>query len=67
MLLAVIYGPIKVDDGTRIATVAESALYNGWSRTAWSIGLGYIILACCTGRGGNYNYIANIYVIVVFS
>jgi len=51
-MLAILYGPFEIESGGRIATVAEAAIYNGWSRTAWSLALGYIILACCLGRGG---------------
>ena len=54
-MLSVLYGPYEVDSGHRIATAAEAAIYNGWSRTSWSIGLGYIILACCMGYGGEWN------------
>ncbi|KAF6034435.1 hypothetical protein EB796_007254 [Bugula neritina] len=36
-------------------SVAESVTYNSLTRTAWSIGLGYLILACHSGRGGWIN------------
>ena len=52
LLLAVLYGPHDAEDYIHIASKAEAALYNGWSRTAWSLGLGYIMIACCLGRGG---------------
>ncbi|KAF6020538.1 hypothetical protein EB796_021152 [Bugula neritina] len=55
IMLAILYGPFEIESGGRIATVAEAAIYNGWSRTAWSLALGYIILACCLGRGGWVN------------
>lgn len=31
-----------------------SALYAGLHRTAWSMSIGWIILACCTGYGGMF-------------
>ena len=55
LILAPLYGPSQVELGRPMATAAEAAIYNGWSRTSWSIGLGYIILACCMGYGGEWN------------
>ena len=49
LMLLVLYGPYEVDSGQRIPTAAEAAIYNGWARTSLSVGLGYIILACCMG------------------
>ena len=52
LMLSVLYGPYEVESSHRLATRGEAAMYNGWSRTSWSIGLGYIILSCCMGQGG---------------
>lgn len=54
LCLLVLYGPYDVARGGHVATVAEAAIYNGWSRTAWSIGLCYVIIACAMGSGGKY-------------
>ena len=62
-MLLVLYGPYEVDSGQRIPTAAEAAIYNGWSRTSWSVGLGYIILACCMGYGGE----GNILLFIIFN
>lgn len=51
-MLSVLYGPHDGESYVHIASKAEAAFYNGWSRTAWSLALGYIILACSLGRGG---------------
>ena len=51
------------EDYIHIASKAEAALYNGWARTAWSLGLGYIMLACCLGRGGKICLIFIIYIL----
>ena len=48
-MLSVLYGLYEVESGQRIATAVEAAIYNGWARTSWSVGLGYIILAYCMG------------------
>lgn len=53
-MLAVLYGPYELIAGKRVGTVAETAIYNGFGRTGWSIALGYIILACCLESGGVY-------------
>lgn len=50
--LSVIYGPYDISKAGHIASKAESAMYNGFSRTAWSVGIGYVILACCLDCGG---------------
>ena len=50
--LACVYGPFDVEDQGHVASKVEAALYNGWTRACWSVGVGYVILACCTGRGG---------------
>ena len=63
LLLAVLYGPHDAEDYIHIASKAEAALYNGWARTAWSLGLGYIMLACCLGRGGKICLIYILYIL----
>ena len=60
-MLAVLYGPIHMEDGTRVASKAETAFYNGWARLGWCVAISYIIIACCTGRGGNYHFIASVF------
>ncbi|KAF6032488.1 hypothetical protein EB796_009207 [Bugula neritina] len=55
IMLAVLYGPYELIAGKRVGTVAETAIYNGFGRTGWSIALGYIILACCLESGGWVN------------
>lgn len=50
--IAVLYGPYNGQSGKHTVTVAEGALYNGWSRTAWCLAIGYVVLACHTGNGG---------------
>ena len=52
IMLAVLYGPHDAQAYVHVATKGEAGFYNGWSRTAWSLSLGYIMLACCLGRGG---------------
>jgi len=52
LCLLTLYGPFNVEADHHPMSVAESVTYNSLSRTAWSIGLGYLILACRSGRGG---------------
>ncbi|XP_067940094.1 nose resistant to fluoxetine protein 6-like [Watersipora subatra] len=50
-----LYGLYKGDNSTYTFSTAESALYNAFARTSWSIGVAYVILACHCGRGGWVN------------
>ena len=62
ILLSVMYAPFDAETGKHLVTLTESDIYNGFQRTAWGIGLSYIIIACALGQGGkkvilydNYN------------
>lgn len=50
--LLMLYGPYDVARGHRDASLAEAAVYNGWGKAAWSLGVGYVILACTLNQGG---------------
>ena len=52
LCLAVVYGPYSAESGGHNSTRAERAVYNSMGRTAWSIGVAYVIIACHTGHGG---------------
>ena len=47
-----VYGPYSAESGGHNSTRAERAVYNSLGRTAWSIGVAYVIIACYTGHGG---------------
>ena len=47
-----VYGPYSAESGGHNSTRAERAVYNSMGRTAWSIGVAYVIIACYTGHGG---------------
>ena len=55
LCLAVVYGPYSAESGGHNSTRAERAVYNSMGRTAWSIGVAYVIIACYTGHGGKKN------------
>ena len=52
ILLSVMYAPFDAETGKHLVTLTESDIYNGFQRTAWGIGLSYIIIACALGQGG---------------
>lgn len=52
--LAVVYGPFQLENQSRIIPAVDAVFYDGFARTAWSLALGYVILACCTGHGGKF-------------
>ncbi|XP_064616438.1 nose resistant to fluoxetine protein 6-like isoform X2 [Liolophura sinensis] len=52
--LAVLYG-LYGHFNTEPLTSDVSALYNTVSRTAWALGLGWLVIACSSGNGGIIN------------
>lgn len=54
LLSAVLFGAFKWHNGLN-ALPWESAFYGSVHRGAWGIGLGWIVYACCTGRGSFIN------------
>lgn len=38
----------------RHISVLSAAFYMALSRTVWAIGIGWILIACCTGHGGKF-------------
>ena len=51
-MVAVIFGTYDLMTGGHAASRMESSLFNGLHRTAWSIALSYLIIACFLGHGG---------------
>ncbi|XP_013776461.1 O-acyltransferase like protein-like [Limulus polyphemus] len=47
LCLSVVYGTYHVDMSN-----STTSLYNTLSRTAWAVGVGWVIYACVTGHGG---------------
>lgn len=53
--LSVLYGLYDTEaHGVKVLSRDVSALYNATSRTAWGVGLGWLVFACCTGYGGKH-------------
>lgn len=50
--MSVIYGPYAANMGYHIVSLSETDAYNGLGRTAWSIGVAYVMVACSLGQGG---------------
>ena len=53
--LAVLYGLIDYSRGVTI-TNGLSAFYNACSRTAWGVGVAWVIFTCSRGYGGKYKF-----------
>ncbi|XP_064616859.1 LOW QUALITY PROTEIN: nose resistant to fluoxetine protein 6-like [Liolophura sinensis] len=52
--LSVLYGVYDTYHGHPM-NLDTAALYNSVSRTVWAVGLGWLVIACCTGYGGFVN------------
>lgn len=52
LLLTMVFGPTK-----KSLNSFEAILFTGLGKTAWSIGVAWIIVACATGHGGIVNRI----------
>lgn len=50
--IAVLYGPYSANMGYHVVSVTESVLWGGLTRTAWSLGIAYLIISCHLGQGG---------------
>lgn len=59
VMLSVMYGPYDAQTGKHLVTLTENDFYNGLQRTAWGIGLSYIIISCSLGQGGKIWYDAD--------
>ena len=53
LCLSVVYGPYKAQTLKIHVSFDISSFYNSTFRVVWSIGLCWVIFACCTGYGGN--------------
>ena len=47
-----VYAPYNATKGWHTVYIAEAYLYNGLSRTTWSIGVSIVIILCHFGCGG---------------
>ena len=52
LCLAVIYGPYSANAGHHAISLVEADFYNGFARTAWALGVAYVMISCCLGQGG---------------
>lgn len=51
-MLSVIYGPYDAVIGGHIIYLPEAGIFCGFQRTAWAVGLSFIIISCALGQGG---------------
>ncbi|PAA59551.1 hypothetical protein BOX15_Mlig030456g2, partial [Macrostomum lignano] len=52
LCLSVLYGLFDVQRGLVVLSQPVASLYNATFRLAWSIGIAWVVVACCTGNGG---------------
>ena len=52
--LAVLYGLYEYSSGKATEPTNVNAFYQACSRTAWGLGLAWVIFACCRGHGGKW-------------
>lgn len=52
LVLTMIFGPTN-----KSLNAVEAMLFTGLGKTAWSLGVAWMIVACATGRGGVVNRI----------
>ena len=54
--LAVVYGMYDHNKDSTVMSLTASGFYVSLSRTAWSLSLAWLVLACSTGYGGPVNW-----------
>ena len=54
--LAVVYGMYDHNKNSTVMSLTASGFYVSLSRTAWSLSLAWLVLACATGHGGPVNW-----------
>ena len=50
--LVTVYSTYDAMIGGHVISLTETVLYNGLQRTAWSVVVSYLIIACALGYGG---------------
>lgn len=57
LCVAPLYGTYDANRGGHVTSLTEADFYNAFSRTSWSLGLSYLIIACSLGQGGTVNFV----------
>jgi len=60
--LAILYAPWVYVKDIEEMPIDLAALYNALSRPAWGICLAWVVIACCSGYGGNYIIFTIVYI-----
>ena len=59
-ILAATYGTYdQVKEGGGLWDKPARVMYNTFARSAFALGLGFIVLICCTGNGGTNQILCN--------
>ena len=64
--MLVVYGLYWYTRGDVTLSNATQSFYNAAHRTAWGIGLSWLIFACITGHGGNVHCDVTVFICMYF-
>jgi len=53
--MSVVYGPFSANMGYHVVYLPEDIFYSGLARSAWALGISFVMISCSLNQGGEFN------------